>query len=196
VSTYSLRKRQSKYNNTEKIHYNLQYVLGCAVAQAVSRWLPTAAARVCVRAACEGFVVDKAALGRFSQSTSVSPANHSTNFSIIIIIHGWHSGRSAEWTQLVSTPKFSEKNCPSATFVHHKMPHDQTRVWTLAAAVGSRRLTCVGVYLLKERIYCSKANHAISNTFFLYFVKYTRCQEKLCYKFQWDLLCMLHAKFV
>jgi hypothetical protein len=27
------------------------------------------------------------------------------------------------------------------TFVHHKIPHDQTRVWTRAAAVGSRRLT-------------------------------------------------------
>jgi hypothetical protein len=27
-------------------------------------------------------------------------------------------------------------NCPSATFVHHKIPHDQTRVWTWAAAVG------------------------------------------------------------
>jgi hypothetical protein len=36
---------------------------GRAVAQAVSRWLPTAAARVRVPAAC-GFVVDKAALGQ------------------------------------------------------------------------------------------------------------------------------------
>jgi hypothetical protein len=26
------------------------------------------------------------------------------------------------------TAKFSEKTCPSATFVHHKIPHDQTRV--------------------------------------------------------------------
>jgi hypothetical protein len=24
-------------------------------------------------------------------------------------------------------PKFSEKTCRSATFVHHKIPHDQTR---------------------------------------------------------------------
>jgi hypothetical protein len=24
-------------------------------------------------------------------------------------------------------PKLSEKTCPSATFVHHKIPHDQTR---------------------------------------------------------------------
>jgi hypothetical protein len=45
------------------------------VCAAVSRWLPNAAVRV------QGFVVDKAALGQFSQSTSVSPANlHSTNF--------------------------------------------------------------------------------------------------------------------
>jgi hypothetical protein len=25
-------------------------------------------------------------------------------------------------------PKFKEKACPSVTFVHHKIPHDQTRV--------------------------------------------------------------------
>jgi hypothetical protein len=29
--------------------------------------------------------------GRFFPSTSVSPANHSTDFSIIIITRGWHS---------------------------------------------------------------------------------------------------------
>jgi hypothetical protein len=55
-----------------------------------------------------GFAVDKAAWGRFSPSTLVSLANHPTNFSIIIITRGWHngtiSGRSAEWTQLDSTP--------------------------------------------------------------------------------------------
>jgi hypothetical protein len=32
--------------------------------------------------------------------------------------------------------KFSEKTCRSATFVHYKIPHDQTRVWTRAAAGG------------------------------------------------------------
>jgi hypothetical protein len=50
--------------------------------------------------------------GTFSQSTSVSPANHSTNFSLIIITPGWHnrpiSGRSAELTQLDSTPHYSK----------------------------------------------------------------------------------------
>jgi hypothetical protein len=43
--------------------------------------------------------------------------------------------------RLAGKPKFSEKTCPSATFVHHKILHDQTRDWTRAAAVGSRRLT-------------------------------------------------------
>jgi hypothetical protein len=47
--------------------------------------------------------------GRFSPSTSIPPADHhSTKFSIIIITRGWHNkpfvGRSAEWTQLDSTP--------------------------------------------------------------------------------------------
>jgi hypothetical protein len=34
--------------------------------------------------------------------------------------------------------KFSEKTCPSVTFAHHKIPQDQTRVSTPAAAVGCR----------------------------------------------------------
>jgi hypothetical protein len=50
----------------------------------------------------------------------------------------WRSRWNVDWQ---GKPKFSEKNCPSATFVHHKIPHDQTRVWTRATAVGSRRLT-------------------------------------------------------
>jgi hypothetical protein len=60
-----------------------------------------------------GFVVDKAALGQvFSEYTSVSLANHhTTNFSIITITQGWHNkligGRSAECTQLVSSPHYT-----------------------------------------------------------------------------------------
>jgi hypothetical protein len=55
--------------------------------------------------------------GRFSPSTSVSSANHSTNFSIIIITRGWHNrpvgGCSAEWTQLDSPPTIpiKKKTC-------------------------------------------------------------------------------------
>jgi hypothetical protein len=82
---------------------------GCVVAQAVSRWLPTATVRVRVRATCGGLWWTKRHWCRFSPSTSVSLANHHfTNFSIIMITRGWNnrpiSGRSAEWTQLDSTP--------------------------------------------------------------------------------------------
>jgi hypothetical protein len=83
---------------------------GRAVAQAVSCWLPTAAARVRVWAGMWGLCWTKRHWGRFSPSTSVSPANHSTNFSIIIITRGWHntpiSGCGAEWT-LDSTPHYT-----------------------------------------------------------------------------------------
>jgi hypothetical protein len=89
--------------------------IGRAVAQAVSRWLPTAAARVRVRADMWGLWWTKRHWGRFSPITSASPANHhSANFSIIIITRGWHnrpiSGRNAEWTQLDSTPHYTNYN--------------------------------------------------------------------------------------
>jgi hypothetical protein len=52
--------------------------------------------------------MDKAALGQVFSEYFGSPANHSTNFSIIVITKGWHNrpigGRSAEWTQLNTTP--------------------------------------------------------------------------------------------
>jgi hypothetical protein len=76
--------------------------LGRAIAQAVSRWLPTAVARVWSSGICGG------QRGGFSPSTSV-PANlHSSKFPIIIITRGGYnkpiSGRLAEWTLLDSTP--------------------------------------------------------------------------------------------
>jgi hypothetical protein len=79
-----------------------------AVAQAVSRWLPTAAARVRVRAACGVCGGQSGTETGFPPSTSVSPASHSTNFSIIINTRGCHnrpiSGRSAEWTPHLTIP--------------------------------------------------------------------------------------------
>jgi hypothetical protein len=48
--------------------------------------------------------------------------------------------KQMEW-RLAGETEFSEKTCPSATFVHHKIPHDQTRFRNRAPAVGSRRLT-------------------------------------------------------
>jgi hypothetical protein len=54
-----------------------------------------------------GFRWTKWHWGRFSPSTLVSSANHSIDFSIIIITRGWHNrptgGLSAEWTQLDSS---------------------------------------------------------------------------------------------
>jgi hypothetical protein len=50
----------------------------------------------------------------------------------------WRSRWNVDWQ---GKPKFSKKTCPSATFVHYKIPHDPTRIWTRAAAVGSRRLS-------------------------------------------------------
>jgi hypothetical protein len=97
-----------EYRN-ERRRCGLKSNVGRAVAQAVSRWFPTATARVRVRAACGGLWWTKRHWGRFSPRTSLSPANHhSTNFSIIIITRGWHNRpigyRSAEWTQFDSTP--------------------------------------------------------------------------------------------
>jgi hypothetical protein len=71
-----------------------------------------AADRVRVRAGLWGLRCTKRHWGRFSPSTSVSLANHhSTNFSIIIITQGWHNrpigSRSAEWTQVDSTPHYT-----------------------------------------------------------------------------------------
>jgi hypothetical protein len=56
------------------------------ILQAVSRWLPSAAARVRARVRTYGICDGQS--GRFSPSTSVSPANlHSTDYSTIIIYH-------------------------------------------------------------------------------------------------------------
>jgi hypothetical protein len=37
----------------------------------------------------------------------------------------WRSKWNVDWQ---GKPKFSEKTCPSATFVHHNIPHFQNRV--------------------------------------------------------------------
>jgi hypothetical protein len=90
--------------------------VGRAIAQGVSRWLPRA------RGPCSSRGLVKWDLwwikwrwGRFSPSTSVSPANiHSTKFSILAITRGRHNrpirGRRAEWTQFGLHPPLCEFN--------------------------------------------------------------------------------------
>jgi hypothetical protein len=85
--------------------------LGRAIAQAVSRWLPTATARV--QLVKWDLWWTKWCWGRFSLSTSVFPAYlHSAKFSIIIIIRGRYnrsfSGRRAEWIQFRLHPPLCE----------------------------------------------------------------------------------------
>jgi hypothetical protein len=82
------------------------FAFGRAIAQAVSLRLPTVAARVRAHAGHVGFVMDKAALGQV-----FFRVHHSTKFSIVVITRGWHirpiGGLHAEWTQLDSTPQYS-----------------------------------------------------------------------------------------
>jgi hypothetical protein len=86
--------------------------VGRAVAQAVSRWLPIAAARVRSRAGLWGFVVDKTALRQFFSEYFGFPCqSFSTNFPIMVIIRGWLNrpvgGRSAQRNQLESPPHYT-----------------------------------------------------------------------------------------
>jgi hypothetical protein len=80
--------------------------VGRATAKAVSRWLPTAAARVRARVCHVEFVVDKVVLRKAFSEYFVSTENlHSTNCSTVTIIYHLglvqqaSSGRSTKWTQ-------------------------------------------------------------------------------------------------
>jgi hypothetical protein len=98
----------------KEFEQGLSCVSGRAVAQAVSGWLPNTVARVRVHVGMWCLWWTKRQWGRFSPSTSVSPANnYSNNFFIIIITRSWHNwpigDRSVEWTQLDSTPNIPIK---------------------------------------------------------------------------------------
>jgi hypothetical protein len=83
-----------------------------AVATAVSRWFPTVAAWVRVRAVCGVCGGQRGTGAGFLRILRFPLPNHrSANFSIIIITRGWHKrrtgGRSAERTQLDSTHNYT-----------------------------------------------------------------------------------------
>jgi hypothetical protein len=87
VSLLSENKNNTKRNTValfaagRELEVNIEK--GRAVAQAVRRWLPTART-----GSMWGLLWTKRHWGRFSPSSSVSPANHFTDFSIIIINRG------------------------------------------------------------------------------------------------------------
>jgi hypothetical protein len=89
--------------------YELTVTVGRAIAKAVSRRLPTAAARVHTRVwSCGILWWTKLALGQFSPRTSVSPANlHSICFSTIIftITRGWHNSPGVAAMPIASQTK-------------------------------------------------------------------------------------------
>jgi hypothetical protein len=89
----------------EDTRKKLNKVKDLPIAQAVSRWLRTAAARVYSRSGHVGFTVEKWHWGKFSSSTSVCPANrHSPKFPILTTSRGRYNMpivcRRAECTQL------------------------------------------------------------------------------------------------
>jgi hypothetical protein len=64
---------------------------GRAIAEAVSRWLPAAAARVRAQVCQMGFVVDKVTSGQVFSKYFAFPCQktvHFTNFSIFTITRG------------------------------------------------------------------------------------------------------------
>jgi hypothetical protein len=78
---------------------------GRAVAQAVSRWLPTAEGQVRVRAEDVGFVVDKVALGQVFSEYFGFPCQSSLHQ---FLHHHNHLGLAhAEWTQSDPTPYYT-----------------------------------------------------------------------------------------
>jgi hypothetical protein len=100
----TLLRTQLKSYGCIELDLGLNRNYGSAVAQAVSSWFPTPAARVRVRAGMWGSWWTKQHWGRLSPSNSVYPANHnSTNFSIIIITRSWHN-RPIRWPQCPVDP--------------------------------------------------------------------------------------------
>jgi hypothetical protein len=80
---------------------------GCAIAEEVSRWLPTAAALVRARIWQMGFVVDKVASGQvFSEYFSFSCQNHSFHQ---LVHHHNHPGELAEALRRADHP--SKESC-------------------------------------------------------------------------------------
>jgi hypothetical protein len=107
--------------STMRVYSNLSNRLkGRAVAQAVSRWLPTAAARVRVRAEYVGFVVDKAALEQVFSGyfgfpppiiiPPISPSSQSQGAgTIVLLVAAVPSGPNWNPPSTISIKKISNR---------------------------------------------------------------------------------------
>jgi hypothetical protein len=76
--------------------------LGRAIAEAVSRWLPTSAARVRARVWQLGFVVDKVALGQVFSEYFGFPCQNRSFYQLLH--HHNYSGQLPEALQLTDHP--------------------------------------------------------------------------------------------
>jgi hypothetical protein len=87
-----------------------------AIGEAVSRWLPTAAARIQSRVWSSGICGGQNGAGAgFLRVLRVSPAIHSTKFSILTVTRVRYNrpinGRRAKWTQFgLHPPLYKLKN--------------------------------------------------------------------------------------
>jgi hypothetical protein len=113
--------------------------------------------------------------GWFSPSTSTSPANHhSSNFYNIIITRGWHNrpicGRSAEWTQLDSTPTITIKKINgvcSGEVVTRRVVVNSILLYFLQFQCLNDVSVCPTYILFNFFIYVS-FSHIISNSDYIY----------------------------
>jgi hypothetical protein len=105
---FSLSLDTSPYDSSRS-YGRTNCLLGRAIAQEVSRWLPTVAAQVRARQVRVGFMVDKVTLGQVSSEYfGFSAIHYSTKSSILIITRDRYSrpngSRRADWTQLDTPP--------------------------------------------------------------------------------------------
>jgi hypothetical protein len=101
MGQHKLKRNNERDSNSRSRCLKIVSVLnGCAITQAVSRWLPTAAARVWSSGICDG---QSGAGAGFIRVLRFPLPIDSTKFSILTITRGRYNrpinGRRAEWTQ-------------------------------------------------------------------------------------------------
>jgi hypothetical protein len=86
-----------------KFVLSISFITGRAIAEVVSRWVPTAAARVRVRVSQVGFVVDKVAWGQVFSEYFGFPCQKERSFHQLLRHHN-HQGQLAETLRRADHP--------------------------------------------------------------------------------------------